>query len=69
MDSVKRESQRRYSLDEYFAFEDVPLVEMFRVVNKGEWESRGCDNVDQIARLESIDVSLPLKEIYRLVFP
>jgi Uma2 family endonuclease len=58
------------TLREYMLVEqDKPYIEVFRPGNSTVWESRGCDNVNQMVALESIDMTIPLAEIYRFVFP
>jgi hypothetical protein len=43
------------------------LVEVFRS-NAGAWESRSHTNLDSDVALESAGATIPLREIYRLVF-
>jgi len=44
------------------------LVETFRWAASGSWEPRTCENLDAAILLESVNVSIPLRDIYRLVF-
>jgi Uma2 family endonuclease len=56
------------TLREYVLIEqNEVLVETFR--SSGSiWESRSYDNLDAAASLESVSLTIPLAEIYRLVF-
>jgi Uma2 family endonuclease len=53
------------SLDEYMLVStDEALVEVYRRGEAGTWSLRTFDSLDAVARLESIDVDLPLRELY-----
>ena len=53
------------SLEEYLLVStDEPLVEVYRRNADGTWTLHGYDGLTAIARLDSVDVSLPLSEIY-----
>jgi hypothetical protein len=47
--------------------QDELLVETFRLSGSA-WESRGCDKLEASTILESVNITIPLREIYRLVF-
>ena len=56
------------TLREYVLVEqDELLVETFRL-SGSTWESRSYDNLQAAATLECVSVTIPLLEIYRLVF-
>lgn len=55
---------REYALVE----QDEPLVGTFRSSSEHTWETRHYDNLDSAIVLESIEGTIPLREIYRLVF-
>jgi Uma2 family endonuclease len=47
--------------------QDEVLVEAFRL-SGDSWESNSYDNLDSVAFLASVDLQIPLREVYRLVF-
>jgi Uma2 family endonuclease len=56
------------SLREYVLLEqDDVSVETFRF-SEGNWEPRSYGDLNAVCELESIGMSMPLREIYRLVF-
>ena len=57
------------ALREYVLVEqDQVLVETFRLTTGGSWEPRSSETLDAAILLESVNVSIPLRDIYRLVF-
>jgi Uma2 family endonuclease len=56
------------TLREYMLVEqDDLLVETFRK-SGSSWEPRSCDHLESAAVLESVNMTIPLREVYRLVF-
>jgi hypothetical protein len=43
------------------------LVETFRLTDR-HWNPRRYDSLDETVVLESVDLAIPMREIYRLVF-
>ena len=57
------------ALREYVLVEqEEVLVETFPWAASGSWEPRTCENLDAAILLESVNVLIPLRDIYRLVF-
>jgi Uma2 family endonuclease len=53
------------SLEEYVLVStDEPLVEVYRRAEGGEWVLRTFDRLDASARLQALEVDLPLREVY-----
>lgn len=60
--------RRIESLEEYvLVSQDEPLVERFKRQPGGDWMLRVFEGVEAILNLESIQVVLPLKDIYRQI--
>ena len=57
------------TLREYMLVEqDTPLVDTFRLGPGGAWQPRSYDRLDAKVVLDSVGLTIPLGEIYRLVF-
>ena len=57
------------TLRDYIIVEqDEVLVDAFRLSGRN-WEPRSYDKLETSVSLESVDLTIPLTEIYRLVFP
>lgn len=53
------------SLEEYVLVStDEPLIEVYQRAEGGSWTLRTFEGLDAVARLQSIEVSLPLDEVY-----
>ena len=57
------------TLREYVLIEqDEPLVETFRFTSERVWEPRSHTNLDADVLLESVNLTIPFREIYQRVF-
>lgn len=57
------------TLREYMLVEqNLPLVDTFHLAPSGAWEPRRYDHLDAKVGLDSVGLTIPLGEIYRLVF-
>ena len=60
--------RRLASLREYvLVAQDEPLIERFQRENDGRWVLTAVSGLDAILRLDSIEVDLPLAEVYKKV--